>query len=87
MAGGDFTQGHQLVGVGVAAGRQGQAGREAERALLHGLGQEPLHGGQLVGRGSAFVVPHPDDPDSGVSGQRRDVDRGALAIVAAAVAL
>ena len=71
----DLEQRDELVVVGVHPRRVGQTGREADRALLERLGQQPLHVRQLVGRRRTVVVAHRAHADRPVRREVGGVDR------------
>ena len=76
----DLEQRDDLVVVGVHPRRVGQAGREADRALLERLGQQPLHVRELVGGGRAVVGAHRDHPDRPVRREVGGVDRDPVGV-------
>ena len=78
VAGGHLGQRHYLVGGGVPRWGKGQAGREAECALLHSLGEELLLDFELVGRGGPVVQRAACRPQGRVADLRRDVQADAL---------
>ncbi len=75
VAGGDARDLDDLLGRRVGGGHVAQAGRDADRALAHGLVDHGLHALELRGRGSAVRAAH-DLPARGIeAGEERDVGR------------
>ena len=64
---------HQFVGVAVGSRRIGQAGGEAECAVLHGLAGQLAHPGQFRPGGQPVVPAHSLHPNGGVRGHEGHV--------------
>ncbi|GBD19536.1 hypothetical protein HRbin27_02043 [bacterium HR27] len=67
------ADGDDLLGRGISIRRIDQGVGHAESAILHRLGDEPSHGGQLVSRGRGHVVPLHIFPHGAASDERADV--------------
>ena len=67
----------QFVGVGIGTGRVDEARREAERAGVHRLAEQPLHRSHVVGVGRPRLESHGGDAQGAVADEVRDVDGGA----------
>src|SRR6059058_5737322 len=69
-----------LFGRGVRAGRVDEARGETPRAVLHRLGHEPLHPGELLAIGRATGEAHHGDAEGAVAHELHDVEGRALRV-------